>query len=150
MLSLISLLYITQWGDDILPGDQITHNIKILNKHIRSTALSYLWFYSWLEKNQRQRIGKSMQKNNNSWNWNTYEQKRGNTMRCCLLNHSSAVCLHFIFIEQHIWYTIRDRKFSTSFWTYQITVNNVNFHQDVMNFFQKILIIFVIFRQITG
>lgn len=52
--------------------------------------------------------------------------------------------LNFIFIEQHIWYSISNWKLPSSFWTNEIRIDYVDFKENMVSSFQKVLIAFKI------
>lgn len=61
-------------------------------------------------------------------------------MRQWLLTVDFTCFLNFVLIQQHVRYTVVNRKFSSWLWTEQIAIYNFDFQQHVVNLLQKILV----------
>ena len=53
--------------------------------------------------------------------------------------------LYFVFVEKHVRDAVRNGKSSACLRTHEVTVDNVDFHQNVMSFFEEVVFGLVMF-----
>jgi hypothetical protein len=53
-----------------------------------------------------------------------------------------VVFLHFVLVQEHVRDSILDREPASRLWTYEVTLQNMNFEEKVVEFFQHVDVCF--------
>ena len=60
------------------------------------------------------------------------------------------ILLDFVLVEQHVGDAIADREFASRLWTHQVSIDDLDFQEDVVSFLQEFHITFVVLDQGSG